>query len=67
MNDTELLDLLEKNAKPGMGWVCRDSVMGRGLRLHQVTTPIGEPYELGGKVQPDPRAALREYMELKGS
>ncbi|KKN80400.1 hypothetical protein LCGC14_0329930 [marine sediment metagenome] len=38
LTDTELLDWLDSHARhehPGSGWICRDSVAGRGLRLHE--------------------------------
>ena len=39
-SDTEMLDFLQKNTKGyGVGWICRDSYTGRGLRLHE--TEIG--------------------------
>lgn len=37
-SDTEILDWLDRNASGfGDGWVCRKSVTGRGLRLHETT------------------------------
>lgn len=36
--DTEMLDWLQNNARGyGVGWICRDSVTGRGLRLHETS------------------------------
>ena len=36
--DTELLDWLEQNTQGyGLGWICRDSTRGRGLRVHETS------------------------------
>jgi hypothetical protein len=37
MTDTELLDFLESQGTLGLSWVARDSVNGRGYRLHQIS------------------------------
>ncbi len=38
-SDTEMLDFLERNTRGyGIGWVCRDSHTGRGLRLHETNS-----------------------------
>ena len=43
-SDTEMLDWLDKNAKGyGNGWVCRDSVCGLGLRLHETSDEESYP------------------------
>lgn len=42
--DTEMLDWLQKNTRGyGLGWVCRDSSTGRGLRLHGTSAPEAKP------------------------
>ena len=33
--DTELLNWVEVQAVPGMGWIARNSSTGRGFRVHQ--------------------------------
>lgn len=44
MTDTEMLDWLQKNAKGyGLGWVCRNSTSGRGLRLHETSSTDAQP------------------------
>lgn len=36
--DTEMLDWLQDRTKGyGKGWVCRDSITGRGMRLHETS------------------------------
>jgi len=37
LTDKELLDYLNKNKTNSNGWICRDSSMGRGLRIHQTS------------------------------
>jgi hypothetical protein len=37
-SDKELLDGMQKAAQ-GLGWILRDSVYGRGLRLHETGRP----------------------------
>lgn len=34
-SDTELLDFIEERGTPGFQWLCRESLTGRGYRLHQ--------------------------------
>lgn len=42
--DTEMLNWLEKNAEGyGWGWVCRNSISGRGLRLHETSRSDARP------------------------
>lgn len=37
-SDTEMLNWLQMNTKGyGLGWVCRNSDHGRGLRLHETS------------------------------
>ena len=43
-SDTEMLDWLEKHRKGyGIGWICRDSFTGRGLRLHETSMKEAQP------------------------
>ena len=51
--DTQLLDTLATHAASGLGWSCRWSTTGRGLRLHQDPS--------GG--YPTPREALAAFIE----
>ena len=54
MRDTERLDWLQAQSKGyGNGWVCRNSISGRGMRLH----------ETGGEAAGDVRAAIDAAME----
>jgi hypothetical protein len=54
-SDTEMLDWLQKNAKGyGLGWICRNSHIGRGLRLHETSQ---------SDAQPTVREAIRAFME----
>lgn len=63
--DTELLDHLEAQGTPGMGWVARQSIHGRGYRLHQTTAAIGTPLLdfSDVTVQPTAREALRAAIQ----
>jgi hypothetical protein len=43
-SDKEMLDWLGENARGyGNGWICRDSSMGRGLRLHETSLDGTKP------------------------
>ena len=36
--DTEMLDWLQRQTKGyGVGWICRDSNFGKGMRLHETS------------------------------
>jgi hypothetical protein len=36
--DTEMIDWLQKQTRGyGIGWICRDSDHGRGMRLHETS------------------------------
>jgi len=40
--DTEMIDWLQNQTKGyGVGWVCRDSEHGRGMRLHETSMEDG--------------------------
>lgn len=58
ISDTELLDWLEAQGAPGMNWIARKSVTGRGFRLHQSPSAHSDSYDLGGSVGNTPRAAI---------
>lgn len=54
MNDTERLDALQKlTTGYGFGWILRESVKGRGMRLHETSDPEAER---------DVRAAIDKYL-----
>lgn len=43
-SDTEMLDWLQANTKGyGKGWICRNSISGRGLRVHETSIPEAVP------------------------
>jgi len=52
LTDTEMLDFLQANCKLPVNVVCRDSVTGRGWRLHETSAP---GYD-------DVRKAIRAYI-----
>ena len=58
-----LLEALERESTLS-GWVCRKSIHGRGLRLHETSEPVGS-YVYGGLVCKDPLTALVAYFEQK--
>lgn len=40
LSDTKMLDWLQSQTKGyGLGWICRDSFTGRGMRLHETELP----------------------------
>lgn len=58
--DKEILDWLDANMKGyGNGWICRDSTMGRGLRLHETR---GDLVRDGGYPQLTAREAIMDAM-----
>lgn len=55
ITDKTLLDELNKLGKEyGHGWICRRSVSGRGLRLHQTNRK---------NTLPSPRLAIHVFLE----
>jgi len=55
--DTELLDAIQSLAKGyGDGWVFRESVNGRGMRLHESDIEDATP---------DVREAIKNYLNQK--
>lgn len=54
-SDTEMLDWLQKQTKGyGLGWIVRNSVTGRGMRLHETSLP---------GVKPSIREAIMDAMK----
>lgn len=61
--DTELLDWLDANTKGyGGGWVCRNSITGRGMRLHEMETKGAQEF-IGEDPQPTVRQAIAAAMK----
>lgn len=59
-----LLRGLAECSNPNLGWICRNSTSGRGLRLHQTGEPVGEVHPLcGRKVQKTIREAIEDYLK----
>lgn len=59
-----LLQMIGKQTYPELLWVCRDSTMGRGLRLHQASD-----YEIAGlgcKGYTQPWRAIKEFAKEQG-
>lgn len=59
-----LLDLMLEHADPKLGWICRMSVTGRGLRLHQCEDPIGTVHEYanGRVVRATAQEAIADFV-----
>lgn len=55
MNDTERLDRLQQLAEKG--FICRESVRGKGIRLYETTRE-------GNKL--DIREAIDDFLRVKG-
>lgn len=57
-DDTERLDWLTRQGEPGMAWVARKSVTGRGYRLHQDPAAERHARENGYTFGASPREAI---------
>ena len=62
--DTRRLDWLGEQQKNTGGWVCRDSTIGRGIRLHE--TSGSEARRCGWEMHFTPRAAIDAAMAQEG-
>lgn len=63
----DLFAELFRAGKQNWGWVCRDSVSGRGIRLHQTNQPVGAEHPNGGLVCPTPVDAVTDYLWKRSS
>lgn len=65
IDDTKILDQIQEHGDVNRGWIARDSCQGRGFRLHQTSTPIGEHdwrFPAGFVVKKTVREALEQYF-----
>lgn len=58
--EPDIKSVLLKHATDGLGWVCRMSTAGRGIRLCQTTTEIGDR-EFGHRVMNSPQDAVEWF------
>lgn len=72
MNDKDLLDFLDGlaeryNPAEVDGWIMRDSLMGRGARLHMTTRKEMDWLEIEVPIHQTAREAIAHFMRSIGA